>query len=93
MVEWKQTVGCDFFENKLLQQPDVVFNSELNGSNFSSLALPGGEKKIIFNFFQTDVTSRRLRTIIDFMTELKFEKKSDLISRTPRGHMTSYQKI
>ena len=40
-----------FFENKLLLQSDVVFDSESNGRNFSSLAPPGGEKKIIFNFF------------------------------------------
>ena len=32
-------------------QSDVVFDSESNGRNFSSLAPPGGEKKIIFNFF------------------------------------------
>ena len=51
-----------FFENKLLLQPDVVFDSESNGGNFSSLALPDGEKKIIFNFYlQNDVTSRRER--------------------------------
>ena len=51
-----------FFENKLLIQSDVVFDSESNGRNFSSLAPPGGEKKIIFNFFfQNDVTSRRRR--------------------------------
>ena len=36
-----------FFENKLLVQSDVVFDSESNGRNFR----PGGEKKIIFNFF------------------------------------------
>ena len=40
-----------FFEIKLLLQPDVVFDSESNGCNLSSLAPPGGEKKIIFNFF------------------------------------------
>ena len=50
-----------FFENKLLQQPDVVFDSESNGCNFSSLAPPGGEKNI-FNFcFQNGVPSRRGR--------------------------------
>ena len=41
----------NFFKNKLLLQSDVVFDSESNGRNFSSLAPPGGEKKIIFNFF------------------------------------------
>ena len=47
-----------FFENKLLLQSDVVFDSESNGCNFSSLASPGGEK-IIFNFFlQNDVKGR-----------------------------------
>ena len=52
LVEWKQIVRGDFFfENKLLQQPDAVFDSESNGRNFSSLAPPGGEKKIIFIFF------------------------------------------
>ena len=53
-----------FFENKLLIQSDVVFDSESNGCNFSSLASPGGEKKIIFNFFsQNDVTCRRSRRV------------------------------
>ena len=52
MVEWKETVRGDFFfEIKLLLQPDEVFDSESNGRNFSSLALTGGEKKIIFKFF------------------------------------------
>ena len=45
----KKKVGVIFFENKLLLQPDVVFNSESNGRIFSSLAPPGGEK-IILNF-------------------------------------------
>ena len=38
MVEW---VRGDCFENKLLLQPDVVFDSESNGRYFSSLAPPG----------------------------------------------------
>ena len=46
-----KVLGVIFFENKLLLQSDVVFDSESNGRNFSSLAPPGGEKKIIFNFF------------------------------------------
>ena len=50
MVEWKQIVRGDFFDIKLLLQPDLVFDSELNGRNFSSLAPPSGEEKIIFNF-------------------------------------------
>ena len=41
-------LGVIFFENKLLLQSDVVFDSE---SNSPSLAPPGGEKKNIFNFF------------------------------------------
>ena len=45
MVEWKQTVRGDFFKIKLIQLPDVVFGSESNDRNFSSLAPPGGEKK------------------------------------------------
>ena len=39
------------FYIKLLLQPDAVFDSESNGRNFSSLAPPGGEKKIIFDLF------------------------------------------
>ena len=42
-----------FFDIKLLLQPDVVFDSEWNGCNFSCLAPSDGEKKIIFNFFLT----------------------------------------
>ena len=45
-------LGVIFFENKLLLQPDVVFDSESNGRNFSSLAPPGGEKKY-FQFLFT----------------------------------------
>ena len=55
-------LGVIFFENNLLQQSEVVFDSESNGRNLSSLTPPGGDKKIIFNFFlQNDVTSRRGR--------------------------------
>ena len=65
-----------FFEIKLLLQPDVVFDSESNGRNFSSLAPPGGEKKIIFNFiFQNDVTSRRGRFYRIFLAQMKAYKK------------------
>ena len=61
-----------FFEIKLLIQPDVVFDSESNGRNLSSLAPPGGEKKIIFNFiFQNDVTSRRWRFYQIFLAQMK----------------------
>ena len=65
-----------FFENKLSLQPDVVFDSESNGGNFSSLAPPGGEKKIIFNFYlQNDVTSRRGRFYQIFLAQMKAYKK------------------
>ena len=65
-----------FFEIKLLLQPDVVFDSESNGRNLSSLAPPGGEKKIIFNFiFQNDVTSRRGRFYRIFLAQMKAYKK------------------
>ena len=46
-----------FFVNNLLLQSDVVFDSESNDRNFSSLAPSGGEKKIIYNFFYK-MTSR-----------------------------------
>ena len=49
--------GDFFFENKLLLQPNVVFDSESNDRNLSSLALPDDEKKIIFIFFYK-MTSR-----------------------------------
>ena len=65
-------LGVIFFENKLLLQPDVVFDSESNGRNFSSLAPPGGEKKNIFNFYlQNDVTSRRGRFNQIFLAQMK----------------------
>ena len=44
-------LGVIFFDIKLLLQTDEVFASESNGRNFSSLALPGGEKENIFIFF------------------------------------------
>ena len=69
-------LGVIFFENNLLQQSEVVFDSESNGRNLSSLALPGGEKKIIFNFiFQNDVTSRRGRFYRIFLAQMKAYKK------------------
>ena len=34
----------------------MVVDSESNGRNFSSLEQPGGEKKIIFNFFKSPQT-------------------------------------
>ena len=65
-----------FFENKLFVQPNAVFDSESNGGNFSSLAPPGGEKKIIFNFYsQNDVTSRRGRFYQIFEAQMKAYKK------------------
>ena len=63
MVEWKKTVRGDFFDIKLLPQPDVVFDSESNGYNFSSLAPPGGEKN--------DVTSNGGRFFPDFLAQMK----------------------
>ena len=69
-------LGMIFFENKLLGKPDVVFDSESNGRNFSSLASPGGQKKIIFNFYlQNDVTSRRWRFYQIFLVQMKVQKK------------------
>ena len=46
------------FENNLLLQSDVVFDSESNGRNFSPLA-PGGEKKIIFKNLEKTPTPTR----------------------------------
>ena len=42
LVKLKQTVRGHFFENKLLLQPNVIFDSESNDRNFSSLAPPRG---------------------------------------------------
>ena len=69
-------LGVIFFKNKLLVQPDEVFDSESNGRNFSSLAPSGGEKKIIFNFYsQNDVTSRRGRFYRIFLIQMKAQEK------------------
>ena len=38
-------------ENKLLLQSDVVFDSESNGRNLSSLAPTGGQKKSYLTVF------------------------------------------
>ena len=40
-----------FFDIEKFLQSDVIFDSESNDRNFSFLAPPGGEKKIIFDFF------------------------------------------
>ena len=57
-----------FFENNLLVQSGIVFDSESNGRNFSSLA----RKKIIFNLFiQNDVMSRRRRFYQIFLAQMK----------------------
>ena len=70
-----KTVRGDFFEIKLLVQPAGVFDSESHDSNFTSLAPPGGEKKIIFKFFlQNDVTSRRGRFCTFFRSNESFKK-------------------
>ena len=69
-----------FFENKLLLQSDVVFDSESNGRNFSSLASPGGEKKVIFIFLQNDVTS----FIFILMLELKNQPPTQNLRKTAK---------
>ena len=62
------TFRGDFFEKNLLLQSDVVFDSESNGSNFSSLAQPGDEKKIIFHFFaQNDVMTPPISHLFGFL--------------------------
>ena len=60
--------GC-FFENKLLLQPDVVFDSESNDRDFSTLAPPGCEKKI-FAFFKSKI-------VVFFLEFGLSEKKSE----------------
>ena len=63
------TFRGDFFEKNLLLQSDVVFDFESNGSNFSSLAPPGVDKKIIFNFFaQKDVMTPYQPSSSDYET-------------------------
>ena len=58
-----------FFEKNLLLQSDVVFDFESNDSNFSSLAPPGVEKKVIFNFFaQNDVMTPYQPSLSDYET-------------------------
>ena len=57
---------------KLLVQPDVVFDSESNDCNLSSLEPPGGEKKLVSIFLQNDVTSRRERFFQIFFAQKKF---------------------
>ena len=42
----KQIVSGDFFDIKLLLQPDLVFDSESNDCNFSPLAPSDDEKKL-----------------------------------------------
>ena len=62
-----------FFENKLLLQPDEFFDSESNGRNFSSIAPPGGEKKLFSFFIQNDVTERRVR-VVEKKTKIIFSR-------------------
>ena len=64
-----------FFENKLLLQSDVVFDSESNGRNFSSLAPLGGEKKIKFNF-SSKMTSRVGVGVFSIFFELKISDEN-----------------
>ena len=57
-----------FFEKNLLQQSDIIFDFESNGSNFSSLAQPGDEKKIIFHFFaKNDVMTVPISHLFRFL--------------------------
>ena len=44
VVDWKGTAKGDFSKKNLLPQSDLIFDFELNGRNFSSLAPPGGKK-------------------------------------------------
>ena len=60
-----------FFENELLLQSDVVFDSESNSFYFSSLAPPGGEKKYFIFFLQNDVTGRRGPFFPFFLAQIK----------------------
>ena len=68
--------GVIFFENKLLLQPDVVFDSESNGRNFSSSAPPGGEKKLFRFFYKmasrvgVDVFSYEIPEFTDFWLDV-----------------------
>ena len=53
LIKLKQTGRGDFFfDIKLLLQPDLVFESESNGCNFSSLAPPRGGKNFFHFFFK-----------------------------------------
>ena len=54
------------FKDDLLLDLDAVFDSDSNDYNFSSPALPGGEKKPFFA--RNDLTSRR-RRIFHFLNE------------------------
>ena len=68
----KTSIWVNVIENKLLLQPDVVFDSESNGFNFSSLAPPGREKKILPIFLlQNVITSRRGRFYQIFLAQMK----------------------
>ena len=53
LVEWQWFWKVIYFEKNLLQQSDVVFDSESNERNLSSLVPLDGEKKIIFSIFFT----------------------------------------
>ena len=58
----KSNLRVIFFENKLLLQSDVVFDSESNGRNFSSLAPPGGETKYFIPIFFGSIESFKTPT-------------------------------
>ena len=64
--------GWFFFEITLVLQRDVVFDSESNCRNLSSLAQTGGDKNIIMNFLQNDVISRRGRFLDLFFAQIIF---------------------
>ena len=73
-----------FFENYRLEQFDVVFDSDLNGRNFSSLAQPDEKKNIIYNFSaRNDVTAWAY--FLDFFGSNENSKKSIILFRHSYG--------
>ena len=72
LVEW-QTVRGDSFENNLLLQPDVVFNSESNGRNLGPLEPPCGEKKL-FSLFYKMMSRVGVGVFRKFLAQMKASK-------------------
>ena len=72
-------IEVSFFDIKRLLQPYLALDSESNGCNFSSLASPGGEKKLFSIFFQNDVTSRPGRSNQIFLAQMKALKSSTIL--------------